>query len=206
MVNIARGAALMTETELSVRFDKAVSNLVPNRILGKVLHDAMVQVGAPLRTEAEKAFLKKFQDQLTPERVWQDPGMAPFPDPELREELIRKDPTGAYILPYQPTSVSAMGSSDTGDVSWITPLGQFAVACFAIGTSAHSWQWVAQGKGSVALKGCFFAARVLAEGAKILYGQPDVLAAAKAELRKRLSGRTYQCPIPPEVMPRAYGK
>lgn len=206
VVNIARGAALMTETELSVRFDKAVSNLVPNRTLGKVLHDAMVQVGAPLRTEAEKAFLKKFQDQLAPERVWQDPGMAPFPDPELREELIRKDPTGAYILPYQPTNAVAMGSSDTGDVSYVTPLAQFAAACFAIGTSAHSWQWVAQDKGTVALKGCFFAARVLAEGARTLYEQPAVLQEARAELEKRMAGRTYQCPIPPDVMPRGYGK
>lgn len=206
VVNIARGAALMTETEMTVRFDKAVSNIIPNRVLGQVLHDAMERVGVPVRTGEEKAFLGQFQELAGEERVLKDPGMDPFPDPELREELIRKDPSGAFLLPYQPTSVSAMGSSDTGDVSWITPLGQFAAACFAIGTSAHSWQWVAQGKGSAALKGCFFAARVLAEGAKILYGQPDVLAAAKAELQKRLSGRTYRCPIPPEVMPRAYGK
>ena len=206
VVNIARGAALMTETELAIRFDKAVSNLVPNRTLGQVLQDAMETVGAPGRTEEEKAFLKKFQDQVGPERVLKDPGMAPFPDPELREELIRKDPSGAYILPYQPTSAVAMGSSDTGDVSYVTPLAQFAAACFAIGTSAHSWQWVAQDKGSVALKGCFFAARVLAEGARTLYEKPEVLAAAKAELQKRMDGRTYECPIPRDVMPRGYEK
>ncbi len=51
VVNIARGAALMTETELSIRFDKAVSNLVPNKVLGQVLYDAMAAVGAPRRTE-----------------------------------------------------------------------------------------------------------------------------------------------------------
>lgn len=45
VVNIARGAALMTETELAIRFDKAVSNLVPNRTLGQVLQDAMETVG-----------------------------------------------------------------------------------------------------------------------------------------------------------------
>ena len=54
VVDIARGAALMTETTLSVRFDKAVSNLVPNKVLGQVLYDAMVAVGAPQRTEEEK--------------------------------------------------------------------------------------------------------------------------------------------------------
>ena len=206
VVAIARGAALMTETELSVRFDKAVSNLVPNRVLGQVLYDAMVAVGAPQRTEEEKAFLKKYQDQLGPERVRKDPGMAPFPDPELREELIEKDPSGAYILPYRPTSATAMGSSDTGDVSWVTPLAQFAGACFAIGTASHSWQWVAQDKGSVALKGCFFAAEVLTKGAETLFQQPEIVKAARAELDKRLGGKKYQCPIPPEVMPRGYDK
>ena len=206
VVNVARGAALMTETEMTLRFDKAVSNIIPNRVLGQVLHDAMEGVGVPTRTPEEKIFLAQFQELAGEERVRKDPGMAPFPDPELREELIRKDPAGAFLLPYQPTSASAMGSSDTGDVSWITPLGQFAAACFAIGTSAHSWQWVSQGTGPVALKGCFFAAQVLAEGARTLYEQPEVLAAAKAELQKRIDGRTYVCPIPPDVMPRGYEK
>ena len=132
--------------------------------------------------------------------------MAPFPDPELREELIEKDPSGAYILPYRPTSATAMGSSDTGDVSWVTPLAQFAGACFAIGTASHTWQWVAQDKGSVALKGCFFAAEVLTKGAETLFQQPEIVKAARAELDKRLGGKKYQCPIPPEVMPRGYDK
>lgn len=206
VVNIARGATLMTETELSVRFDKAVSNLVPNRVLGQVLYDAMVAVGAPQRTEEEKAFLKQFQDQVGPERVRKDPGMAPFPDAELREALIEQDPSGAYLLPYQPTSAMVMGSSDTGDVSYVTPLAQFAAACFAIGTPAHSWQWVAQDTGSVALKGCYFAAKVLAKGAETLLEQPDTLKAARAELAKRLGGKKYECPIPAEVMPRGYNK
>ena len=58
----------------------------------------------------------------------------------------------------------------------------------------------------MALKGCFFAARVLAEGARTLYEKSEVLAAAKAELQKRMDGRTYECPIPRDVMPRGYGK
>ena len=81
VVNIARGAALMTETEMTVRFDKAVSNIIPNRVLGQVLHDAMERVGVPVRTGEEKAFLGQFQELAGEERVLKDPGMAPFPDP-----------------------------------------------------------------------------------------------------------------------------
>ncbi len=204
VVNIAKGAALMTETELSVRFDKAVSNLVPNTVLGKVLYDALVAVGAPKRTEEEKAYLRSFQAPLGQERVLKDPGMAPYPDAEHREALIAEDPDGEFIIPYVPTSATQMGSSDTGDVSYVTPLAQFITACFAIGTSAHSWQWVAQDKGSVALKGCFYAAKVLAQGAETLFTQPQVLADAQAELKKRMKGKKYVCPIPGDVWPRGY--
>lgn len=204
VVNIAKGAALMTETELSVRFDKAVSNLVPNTVLGKVLYDALVAVGAPKRTEEEKAYLRSFQAPLGQERVLKDPGMAPYPDAEHREALIAEDPYGEFIIPYVPTSATQMGSSDTGDVSYVTPLAQFITACFAIGTSAHSWQWVAQDKGSVALKGCFYAAKVLAQGAETLFTQPQVLADAQAELKKRMKGKKYVCPIPGDVWPRGY--
>lgn len=204
VVNIAKGAALMTETELSVRFDKAVSNLVPNTVLGKVLYDALVAVGAPKRTEEEKAYLRSFQAPLGQERVLKDPGMAPYPDAEHREALIAEDPYGEFIIPYVPTSATQMGSSDTGDVSYVTPLAQFVTACFAIGTSAHSWQWVAQDKGSVALKGCFYAAKVLAQGAETLFTQPQVLADAQAELKKRMKGKKYVCPIPGDVWPRGY--
>ena len=204
VVNIAKGAALMTETELSVRFDKAVSNLVPNTVLGKVLYDALVAVGAPKRTEEEKAYLRSFQAPLGQERVLKDPGMVPYPDAEHREALIAEDPYGEFIIPYVPTSATQMGSSDTGDVSYVTPLAQFITACFAIGTSAHSWQWVAQDKGSVALKGCFYAAKVLAQGAETLFTQPQVLADAQAELKKRMKGTKYVCPIPGDVWPRGY--
>ncbi len=204
VVNIAKGAALMTETELSVRFDKAVSNLVPNTVLGKVLYDALVAVGAPKRTEEEKAYLRSFQAPLGQERVLKDPGMAPYPDAEHREALIAEDPYGEFIIPYVPTSATQMGSSDTGDVSYVTPLAQFITACFAIGTSAHSWQWVAQDKGSVALKGCFYAAKVLAQGAETLFTQPQVLADAQAELKKRMKGKKYVGPIPGDVWPRGY--
>ena len=204
VVNIAKGAALMTETELSVRFDKAVSNLVPNTVLGKVLYDALVAVGAPKRTEEEKAYLRSFQAPLGQERVLKDPGMAPYPDAEHREALIAEDPYGEFIIPYVPTSATQMGSSDTGDVSYVTPLAQFITACFAIGTSAHSWQWVAQDEGGVALKGCFYAAKVLAQGAETLFTQPQVLADAQAELKKRMKGKKYVCPIPGDVWPRGY--
>ena len=45
IVKIAKGAALMTETEVSIRFDKACSNYVPNRHLEKILYEKLVETG-----------------------------------------------------------------------------------------------------------------------------------------------------------------
>ena len=44
---IAKGAALMTETELEIDFVKACSNLVPNTTLEKVLHKNMQELAYP---------------------------------------------------------------------------------------------------------------------------------------------------------------
>lgn len=47
-----------------------------------------------------------------------------------------------------------MRSIDVGDVSWCVPTAQINTACYSIGAGAHSLQWVAQGKSSIAYKGC----------------------------------------------------
>ena len=59
----------MTETSVSLRFDKAVSNLVRNDTLAAVMHEAMVEVGAPKRTAEEKAYLEKFQKTVPEENI-----------------------------------------------------------------------------------------------------------------------------------------
>ena len=45
--NIARGAALMTGTEVDILFDKACSNYIPNRVLGQIAYDNFLEVGPP---------------------------------------------------------------------------------------------------------------------------------------------------------------
>ena len=203
---IAQGAALMTETSVSLRFDKAVSNLVRNDTLAAVMHEAMVEVGAPKRTAEEKAYLEKFQKTVPEENILHDPGMTPLLDREFLENLIKKDRFGEFIVPFQPNSITQMGSSDTGDVSYVTPLAQCYTATFPIGTTAHSWQWVAMGQSPVALSGMYYAARVMAESTKKVMEEPALLDRAKQELSGRLGGTSYECPIPKDVWPTKYAK
>src|SRR5699024_12053035 len=64
--NIAEGAALMTETEVTIRFDKACSNYIPNVSLGQVLHNSLTEIGAEEPTEEEKEIGRNIWESLRP--------------------------------------------------------------------------------------------------------------------------------------------
>ena len=83
---------------------------------------------------------------------------------------------------------------------------QCYTATFPIGTTAHSWQWVAMGQSPVALSGTYYAARVIAESTKKVMEEPALLDRAKQELSGRLGGTSYECPIPKDVWPTKYAK
>ena len=74
-----------------------------------------------------------------------------------------------------------MGSTDVGDVSWNVPTAGFGTATWVPGTPAHSWQAVAAGGMSIGHKGMMLAAKVLAETARSLYTDAELIAKAKAE-------------------------
>jgi aminobenzoyl-glutamate utilization protein B len=93
------------------------------------------------------------------------------------------------------------GSTDVGDVSWITPTAQAYGACWAIGTPGHSWQVVAQGKAPAAHKAMIHAATAIAATALDAIRDPELLARAMAELQQKTGGKPYLCPIPDDVVP-----
>ena len=83
------------------------------------------------------------------------------------------------------------GSTDVGDISWVTPTTGFRTACWVPGTPAHSWQAVAAGGTSIGRQGMVLAARVLAATAWDLAHDPKTLSAARKELEMKLSQRQY---------------
>jgi aminobenzoyl-glutamate utilization protein B len=98
------------------------------------------------------------------------------------------------------------GSSDVGDVSWITPTAQVAAACYALGTPEHSWQLVSQGRTSIGHKGMILAAKAISGAIADVLLSPGILDKAKEELTDRLNGERYRSAIPDGVMPRPIGK
>lgn len=192
--DVARGAALMSGCKLEIRFDKACSNLQMNDVLNRVMHESLLQLG-PLRLGGDGHDEAARHQRTLGEGDIAEAGRS-------LGQALRHAPPAVYegvadldAMPNEPM----YGSTDVGDVSWVTPTTQAWVACYAFGTPFHSWQMVSQGKSGVAHAGMLHAARAMAGTAIRLFEQPALLASAREELLERRGGKPYVCPIPPEV-------
>jgi len=204
VIKVAEGAALMTETEVEVRFERACSNMLPNRTLEKVLYGNFERLGPVPVDEADIEYAKKLRGTMSAQAKQYDEQFLRELFGESGRETARRI-SGREVVdilsPYQPGSAAAMGSSDTGDVSWNVPLAQLLTTCFAKDTSPHSWQMVAQGKSPLCHKGLLHAGKVMALAAIELFEHPELVQEAKQEYERQLGGERYICPIPPEVLP-----
>ncbi|MFY0783189.1 amidohydrolase [Peribacillus simplex] len=199
---IARGAAMMTETEVDIIFDKGCSNLIPNRTLAAVMYDNYRKVGVPEFNEEEKAFARQIHTTMPePDKKSILRMLSQLPVDKNLIQKIKEQELSTVLMPYINKTFRMTGSTDVGDVSWIVPTVQCAVNCFAMGTQLHSWQAVAQGGTLIGHKGMLHAGKVMAVTAVDILLQPEVIDQAKAELKENLDGANYFCPIPTEIKP-----
>ncbi|AVH43390.1 amidohydrolase [Agrobacterium tumefaciens] len=199
---VARGAAMMTETEVEIVFDTASTNLLPNITLETAMHENMVALGPIAFDEADIAFAKRIQDTFTDEaikssiRLYQIKG-----DVFSNRKIDGSTPLHLGLRDFEGQSHFRAGSTDVGDVSWVTPTAQCWTPAWAIGTNPHTWQVVAQGKSPTAHKAMAHAAKALASTGFALMASPELLANAKREWQEKTEGSKYVCPIPADVMP-----
>jgi aminobenzoyl-glutamate utilization protein B len=199
---VARGAAMMTETEVEIVFDTASTNLLPNITLETAMHENMVALGPIAFDEADIAFAKSIQDTFTDEaikssiRLYQIKG-----DVFSNRKIDGSTPLHLGLRDFEGQSHFRAGSTDVGDVSWVTPTAQCWTPAWAIGTNPHTWQVVAQGKSPAAHKAMAHAAKTLASTGFALMTSPELLASAKREWQEKTEGSKYVCPIPADVMP-----
>lgn len=204
---IAGGAAMMTETATEHELIKSCANLVSNRVLEKVLYQAMCEVGVPDYTEEEYALSAAYTATAPAGagRVYEkriDDHMIPENGAFLRK--MRERRIYDFIVPYEEIHrvVIDGGSTDVGDVSWMCPTAQIHTATWAPGTPGHSWQAVSQGKSSMAHKGMLYAGKCIGLAAVLLMENPELLREARAMYEQDMAGQTY-IPIPDGVKPRA---
>ena len=200
--DIAKGAALMTGTTYTRVFIDGTAELIPNFPLETLMHENLSYVGAPDFTDEEKSFADALRATYQVEAA---PGVGAAYDSAIAD-FVKEKTDGLkagvcdFVLPQYHGDGFMPGSTDVGDVSWLTPTAQVYTACFPFGAPGHSWQNVSCGATSLAHRGLLTAGKVIACTAIDLYEQPEKLAAAKADFAKR-SADGYVCPIEADAVP-----
>lgn len=170
--NIAKGAALMTDTQVTWEIVSSYADIIPNETLDKIMLKYM-----------EEYFITYTQEELDTAEGFRQKGTMSSAPESLMHSIIRE-------------RVPAAASTDVGDVSWHVPTSQCGIACYAMGSASHSWTVTAQGKCSYAHKGMLMAAKILASvGAEVLE-DPGIVQKAKEEHRKAVGNQIYHTFLP----------
>lgn len=200
---IAQGAALMTETTVEKVFIDGCADTVTNHILEKVLYDNFMELGVPKYTEEELRFAEQLTE--TYENDGAVPGIASKYDMIVKAQIRtacmeRGHGMNSFLIPLYEGEAFDAGSTDVGDVSWLTPTAQIHVASWPNGSPLHSWQNVSCGGTGIGHKAAIHAGKVLAAGAIDLYRNPILLQQARKEFEQRTS-EGFTCPIPKDAKP-----
>jgi len=202
--DIAKGAALMTQTKLEIDFNKGCSNLVPNETLETLMYKNFKIVGPPKFDEKDKKFADEISKTLSESDIDNEIKITRLltnGNEKEKEKSIKTKKLADEILPFYYNAGILSGSTDVGDVSWVVPTGQIITACNTLGTPAHSWQMTSHGKTGIAHKGMLTAGKIIGMTAIDLLENPDIIKKAKKELKENLDGKIYVCPIPDDIKP-----
>lgn len=194
VIKVAQGAALMTETELEIEFDGACAEMLPNRTLEVRLQENVAELGGVPFDAADQEYGRRIAEGL-PEgaesRARRNNGLAAETPPYFDGVFPLADPTRRFQL---------TGSTDVGDVSWVTPTVQIVAGTAVLGTPPHSWQMVTQGTSAAAHKGMVHAATAMAATGLDLLTDDALRAAARAEFEEIIRVTPYDRPIPAGVI------
>ena len=175
VLNIAKGAALATETSHQVHLISGVYNTLVNDTGVEIMQKNLELVGAPPFSPEEVAFAKEIQRE------------AGKPEEGLAEKIepIR-----------EPPELIRGGSTDVADVSWITPTVSLNVATTPKDVPWHSWAVVASSGSTIGHKGMLVAAKTLAATAIDLLYNGELLKQMREEWKEKSRGFTYKSSLP----------
>ena len=193
VVDVAKGAALMTGTKMQYEITMAFSDYTANRTLGAVVDQCFRELGAPDWTEEDydlaAGFLRTYP-RSTMAGIREKLGT--YFAPEELDKALEK-PLDSMVHPFNPKETGYnSGSTDVGDVGYATPTVMFHVATACLGNVGHSWQNTAFACSGIGMKGMLRAAEVMTLSAIRTMAQPELI---------RKNGGKYRCPLPDYVTP-----
>lgn len=197
VLDIVKGADLMARTSSELDFLTGCYNKIPNKALSKLVVGNMREMGGPVHTEEELEFAEKMNETIDYGAKMNSLRKSNRPDWDKLGDVFFDE---RVLDDYREGMVGA-GSTDVGDVSWVTPTMEFSTTCTMLGTPGHSWQFASQVGMSIGHKGLIFSTKTIAATAIDLLTKPDVLETVREEWSERLRGREYKPPIPLNLSP-----
>ena len=173
---VAEGAAMMTNTELSVQIKTAVWPVRGNQVLAEALQRGIEAAGMPQWNDGEHQLARDLQSALG----------------------IHASGIESEIAPLTGPSPSIPASNDCGDVSWKVPMGRLWYPANVPGVTFHNWSAGSALATSIAHKGGLAGARALAHTVVECLADPDLVERAKQGFAEETKGITYEPMIPAE--------
>jgi aminobenzoyl-glutamate utilization protein B len=195
LIKVAQGAAMMTETSVRWEIKSGCYDTLPNKTLNELMFKQVEAAGQMMYTPEEEKFAMELVQTIDPSVI-----------AAVKRQMSDKN-ADTLLNPhfYHDTNqfgTTMGGSSDVGDVSWITPMGQIMTACAPLGVQLHSWQATASFGSTIGMKGMHYSAKIMALSAYELLLDPNgILEKAKEEFAASTKGVEYKAGIPADVKP-----
>ena len=178
LVNIARGAALMTGTTVEIEPFGAAWPQLANKVIGEAIHKNIEMVGMPRWSEDEVRFAKELQKSVGAKEV----GL------------------NAQVRPFRPGAQNT-ASNDIGDTTWNVPTGVLHFPSSAPGVLYHHWKAAITPATSTAHKGMVAGAKVLAASVLDLLTSADLRQKAWTQFQDDTKETKYFSLLPPDAKP-----
>jgi aminobenzoyl-glutamate utilization protein B len=176
---IAEGAALMTNTSVSVDVIGAVWPVRGNRTLAELFQRQIELVGVPDWTREEDDLARAVQAK------------AKVPVEGLKRMIdVLKGP-----------AVQQPAANDAGDISWKVPMVKFYFPASIPHINFHHWAAGVPLATSIAHKGALAGAKVMAAGIVECLKNPAIAAEAKRTFKDEIAGVEYRPLLPSEQKP-----
>lgn len=173
---VAQGAAMMTETAVTVQHGYGCCEFKENNTFGDLTYANLIEADGPKYTAKELEFAAGLQKSVSPDVVEKNCKLYERQNAAMFTGVGKRDLW---------RSCEMTASSDTGDVSFLMPTGLFTTACWPIGCAPHTWQATASGGTTIGEKGALYAAKVLAGTGYDLFTSPELLQRIRKEFDDR---------------------
>ncbi|MHA1240598.1 MAG: M20 family metallopeptidase [Promethearchaeota archaeon] len=200
LINIAKGATLMTDTTMDIDFLSGMYNTMYTKVVDDVISNSMKKVGTPRFNRDDIAFANELKKSVPKNSL---EGYYRLIPPDMLEfaKAILSQPLNKIIVPPMGKGKVMPGSTDVADVSWKVPLGEFGTACEILGSPGHSWQNTATSGMSIGHKGMLTAAKILAVSTLEFMQNPNLVENAIKEHTLAHKDKPYKSPLPDGLKP-----